>query len=57
MKDDSGDCLECPIGTYSDTVGAASCTSCPEGLSTGRKKADDLGLCIGKKTTSLFFWI
>ena len=56
MRDaDSDQCVKCPIGTYSDTVGD-TCASCPEGLSTGRDGADDSGLCIGKKT-SIFFWV
>ena len=45
---DSGDCVKCPIGTYSDTVDAASCISCPEGKTTryeGQRTADS---CVGK---------
>ena len=43
----SGDCVNCPGGTYSDTVDAVSCTSCPEGTSsyTGSFDASN---CIGK---------
>ena len=47
---DSGDCVACPVGTYSDTVDAASCTSCPEGTSTGSTGSRDASLCIGKNT-------
>ena len=31
---DSGDCVKCPRATYSDTVNATSCTSCPDGQTT-----------------------
>ena len=56
MRDaDSDQCVKCPFGTYSDTVDG-TCTSCPEGLSTGSEGADDSSLCIGKKT-SIFFWL
>ena len=52
MRDaDSGDCVACPKGTYSDTENAASCTSCPVGESTPEDGADDAELCFSKKKT------
>ena len=49
MRDaDSGDCVACPKGTYSDTADAASCTSCPEGETTLYDRANDASLCYGK---------
>ena len=49
MRDaDSGSCMKCPRGTYSDTLGTASCTPCAEGLTTGREGADAVNSCTGK---------
>ena len=49
MRDaDSGDCVACPKGTYSDTADAASCTSCPEGETTLYDRANDASLCYSK---------
>ena len=45
----SGDCVDCPIGTYSDTVDAASCTSCPEGTTTGYLGSWDAKYCLCKR--------
>ena len=46
MKDaDLGNCIICPEGTYSDTVNAASCTSCPEGQTT---YGEGQSFCFGK---------
>ena len=54
MRDaDSGDCVICPKGTYSDTVNAVSCTSCPEGETTPESGSDDEGWCFSKKDTNL----
>ena len=47
--DDSGDCVKCPIGTFSDTVGDAPCTSCAEGKTTQYNGADDASSCSGEK--------
>ena len=50
MRDaESGDCVECPKGTYSDMEDAASCTSCPEGTDTPFNASPDVKYCIGKK--------
>ena len=43
----TSDCLDCPIGTYTDTVSQASCTACGGGTSTlgiGSTASSD---CIG----------
>ena len=50
MRDpDTGDCMACPKGTYSETADAASCTSCPEGETTLYGRANDASLCYGKR--------
>ena len=49
MRDaDSGDCVTCPKGTYSDTADADSCTTCPEGKTTLCGSANDDSLCYCK---------
>ena len=49
MRDaDSGDCVACPKGTYSDTVDVDSCSSCPEGQTTVNAASYDASLCYGK---------
>ena len=54
MRDaDSGDCVKCPRGTYTDMLDASSCTSCPEGQTTVDEGANEASLCFGKKTTDL----
>ena len=50
---DSGNCVICPKGTYSDTPDAASCTSCPEGQTTPGEGADVANRCYGKKQAQL----
>ena len=66
MKDAiSGDCIICLKGTYSDTINAASCTSCPDGQTTPGNGSNDAALCFSKKniilyhllTTNIFFSI
>ena len=52
---DSGDCVACPIGTYSDTVEATSCTSCAEGESTRYTATGNARLCIGNTLFCVFF--
>ena len=54
MRDsDSGECVK-PQGTYSDSVMATSCTSCPEGLTTAEEGANEASLCFGKKFTVFY---
>ena len=60
MRDpDSGDCIPCPKGTYSDTAEATSCTSCAEGERTPSEATNNASLCFGKKpvTFEYFFSI
>ena len=46
MRDvDSGICIICPQGTYSDIINAASCTSCPDGQNT---TGEGQNFCFGK---------
>ena len=55
MRDaDSGDCVKCPRGTYTDKLDASSCTSCPEGQTTVDEGANEASLCFGEKTTDLW---
>ena len=50
MRDpDSGDCIPCPKGTYSDTAEGSSCTSCAEGETTLNEAVNNASLCFGKK--------
>ena len=61
MRDaDSGNCVACPKGTYSEKSGATSCTSCPEGQTTYRAGGSSPVFCYCKKTTVmkilLTFW-
>ena len=51
---DSGDCVACPKGTYSDTPDAASCTSCPDGKTTPDEGTDDASLCFGNGNPVVF---
>ena len=44
---DSGDCVACPKGTYSDMIDGDSCTSCPEGKTTLDEGTDDASLRFG----------
>ena len=54
MKDvESGKCVACPKGTYSDMIDATSCTSCPEGTDTASKASGSLTDCTGKKVILL----
>ena len=54
IDSDSGNCVPCPKGTYSDTENSASCTSCPEGETTPGNRTDDAELCFSKKNTIFF---
>ena len=48
MRDeDSGDCIICPRGTYSDITDATSCTPCPEGKTTRYEETSNANLCFG----------
>ena len=43
-------CTLCPVGTYSDTDDAESCTNCATGQTTSQRGSDQSSLChIGKK--------
>ena len=57
MRDaDSGDCVACPKGTYSDTENAASCTPCPEGQTTKFEGTNEASQChIGIDYLTHFF--
>ena len=48
MDSNSGKCVICPQGTYSDRQGATSCSTCPEGQTTAEEGANNLSLCFGK---------
>ena len=50
---DGDACNACPQGTYSDTVDAASCTSCADGLTTVSEGTYNASDCIGKETIIL----
>ncbi|KAK7099232.1 hypothetical protein V1264_003410 [Littorina saxatilis] len=44
MPDQSGQCFECAVGSYTELDNATSCTPCPQGmstLSTGSQSQDD----------------
>ena len=43
------DCVACPIGTYTDTADATSCTSCPEGLTTLSEGSWNARECLSKE--------
>ena len=48
MRDaDSGDCIVCPKGTFSETIDADSCTSCP-GQITFEEGFTMASQCFGK---------
>ena len=60
MRDpDSGACVACPKGKYSDTAEATSCTSCSAGETTPSEGTNSASLCFGKKplTFDCFFSI
>ena len=42
----TGDCFDCPRGTYSDNVGSIKCSVCPMGTSTSEDKATSRESCI-----------
>ena len=57
MRDASGVCTMCPTDTYSDTMDATSCISCPEGTFTNPAEteiANDVSLCVGMKKHYFF---
>ena len=48
MRDaNSGNCVICPSGTYSDTTDATSCIPCPEGKNTRYEGTSNANLCFG----------
>ena len=46
----ANECALCRIGTYSDTVNATSCTSCPQGYITSQEGSNRDVQCTGKET-------
>ena len=48
------ECLKCPAKTYSDTLGAPYCITCPRGYITMDSGASSADLCLGKDTIFLY---
>ena len=44
---DTSQCIECPIGEYSDIIGPQGCTVCPNNLTTTFTNTSTLSECLG----------
>ena len=49
-NDDISGCIECPEGTYSDSIGDEKCMTCPTNFTTIGTRSNR---CIGKLNISL----
>ena len=46
----ASDCIDCPIGSYTDSVSQSSCTQCTSGTSTVSIGSTSSSDCIGQLT-------
>ncbi len=41
------DCVDCPVGTYTETPGRLGCTNCPKGKTTAKAGSHNKTDCRG----------
>ena len=44
-KEEGGECVACPLGTYNNIAGSTSCIECPQGSDTLAKGQKDITGC------------